>query len=169
MNRRKLKVIGAFAVFTVIALLLMSTLSGPIGSNDSGQPTDGTATEATQGQAVTPSGAVLEAKPSAKRLHKSVSAHFDDVRVLLSQDGAEVVVEYSTDAESASELETELHQIAQLYADSVENESAARTLVVSVDNVQAVAPKPTVAAYVNGSINKEAYLETVEIIDGSGD
>lgn len=107
---------------------------------------------------------VRESQDLAEDLLIESSRHFNNVNVYISTEG-EIALEYTTTADSPSEVETEMHQIAKLYAEQVENESQARTLSIITGRVQAVVPRPTVEAYVRGDINEEAFLETVEITD----
>lgn len=100
--------------------------------------------------------------PLASDFNERVNEHFE--ATVYITDNAEIAVEYQSNAESKNEFQTEMYQIADLFATSVaDGDYDAVTLTVVSGEVQAIAPEPTVTAYVNGEINKEAYLETIEV------
>ncbi|WP_233357375.1 hypothetical protein [Halococcoides cellulosivorans] len=75
-------------------------------------------------------------------------------------------MDYPTDAESVNALQTELNGIAAEYAAVVEeSDEQPVTLTVVTAEVQAIVPESSLRAYLDGSIDEEAYLETIEVMD----
>ena len=103
-------------------------------------------------------------QPLAKDFTTEITSHFDG-KVFISKQ-AELIFQYESDAESRSSLDTEFSQIADVYGDVVKNgDHDPVTLSMIVGPVQGIVPEPSLTAYVNGEINKEAYLKTVEVTD----
>lgn len=106
---------------------------------------------------------VNKSRPLAEDFYMDIREHFDDVRVFIKQDG-EIVMEYSTTADSGEQVKTEIHQIANEYAKLVKEKNyTGRTLSIVVGQVQGVVPNATVRAYAQGEINQEAFLETIGV------
>lgn len=107
---------------------------------------------------------IKEVQPLAKDFTTEITSHFTG-KVFISKQ-AELIFQYESDAESRSSLDTEFSQIADVYADVVQNgDHDPVTLSMIVGPVQGIVPEPSLTAYVNGEINKEAYLKTVEVTD----
>lgn len=113
-------------------------------------------------------GNVSSAKTVGVTLYDETVNLFDSVRVFISQDG-EIALHYQTQQETPEAVESELFRIADLYADVVQNESQATTLSIVTGEVQAVVPESSLRAHIDGKINREAFLETVEIIGVDSD
>lgn len=109
-------------------------------------------------------GAVQDSRPLAEAFHAHITEYYPDARLFIRNNGA-LMMEYSTDAGAGEELQSELHQIANEFASVVkEKDFAAKTFSAITSKVEAIAVESAVRAYVNGEINQNAYLETVEVM-----
>jgi len=107
---------------------------------------------------------IRRVRPLAKDFTSQITEHFDG-KVFISKE-AEIIFQYESNADSRSSLDTEFSQIADVYANVViDGEHSPTTLSMIVGPVQGIVPEPSLTAYVNGGINKEAYLKTVEVTD----
>lgn len=106
--------------------------------------------------------AVEASQPLAEAFHAHITQYYPDAQVLIRPDGG-VVMKYETDAKGSDELTAELHRLANEYANVVKDGYEPKTFDIVTSQVRAIAVKPTVKAYTTGEINKEAYLETIEI------
>ncbi|AWB28592.1 hypothetical protein HARCEL1_01625 [Halococcoides cellulosivorans] len=94
-----------------------------------------------------------------------MNQYYPNARVFISDDGT-IAMDYPTDAESVNALQTELNGIAAEYAAVVEeSDEQPVTLTVVTAEVQAIVPESSLRAYLDGSIDEEAYLETIEVMD----
>jgi len=156
------QVVGfAIAAVLIAAGVFAGAMTVAGGNNDTTAPnntTDRTVVE-------NPPAEVNASQPLAKAFYTRVNPRFDGSHVYIRRDGS-LVMQYNTSAGSPSALESELHRIAFEYATVVKNgEHQPKTLSIVTRKVKVIAPGPTVAAYANGTINKEAYLKTIEVTD----
>ena len=153
MNRRTL-LASAGGVTTVLA-------GGAIWNLTGGDKPDSTTNESTE---IPPS--VQEVKPLAQSFHEHIRQYFSDARVFIRPETGEIVMEYDPSADSGDELNTQLHQIATEYATVAEDSSVRPpTFSIIADSVQAIVSETVVNAYLDGDINEDAYLETIEVTD----
>lgn len=117
--------------------------------------------------------AVAETQPLAEELHAAVREHYDEASVWINESGDTIALEYTSTKETVEALETELHQITQLYVDVVERgDHDPVTLSIVMGEVQAVVTRDATVAYIEGKLQEEAFYETIQITDvkrdGSG-
>jgi glycine/D-amino acid oxidase-like deaminating enzyme len=111
-----------------------------------------------------PPESVEKYRPLAADLYDELSEYYDQLGVYVRE--AEIAVEIRPDAESEDALVNEFKQIAELYANLIEREGhPAATLSIVAGKVQGVVPISSLRAYLNGEIDKKAYLKTVEVTD----
>lgn len=75
----------------------------------------------------------------------------------------EIAADYDTTQETASGLEKELYNIAEVFAEKADQHGS-ESLTVNVDQVQMFVPVSSVQAFVDDNLNTEAFLETVQIM-----
>ncbi|ELZ06488.1 hypothetical protein C482_01680 [Natrialba chahannaoensis JCM 10990] len=104
-------------------------------------------------------------QPLAKDLKVEVSAHYDSARVFITSDGNELALDYVSSQESTDAVETELYQLADLYADVVINgDHDPTTLSIITSQVQAIVTEPALAAYVDDDLEQDAFFRTIEVM-----
>lgn len=107
---------------------------------------------------------VAAVKPLAEEVTRKIGSRFD-ARVFITRDG-ELVMEYTTTAESKNELRTEFNRIASEYSGIVDDGNYdPTTLSIVTGQVQAVVPVSSLRAYLNDEINQDAFLETITVTD----
>jgi hypothetical protein len=107
--------------------------------------------------------AVKAVQPLAEAFHARITAHFESARVFITQD-ATIAMEYATETETADSLRTEFNQIADVYAEVAAEGHEPTTLSIVTGSVQGLVPESSLKAYLQGEINEDAYLETVEVM-----
>lgn len=108
--------------------------------------------------------AVREVRPLAKDFHSVVHGRYNDVSVWINQAGDMIAMEYMTEQTSAEGLQTELREIAELYANVVRDaDHEPVTLSIIMDRIRAMAAPAPVEQYAAGELEREAFHETVEV------
>lgn len=105
---------------------------------------------------------VRNVQPLAATFRDHIDDYFDSVRVFITQNG-EIVMQYSTTAETESALKSEMHRIAKEYATIVKEGHQPVSLTIVTGKVQGIIPTAAIKAYVRGDINEEAYHETLQV------
>lgn len=91
------------------------------------------------------------------------SVHSTDSNAYVAEDG-HIVLQYVTQAESASALEAEFESFADVYADVVEQgDHDPASLYVTTGDVHALVLGPSVEDYVAGDIDKRGYHELIKV------
>lgn len=151
------------AALVALPVLAVALLAGAVIFMPGAQPATDTSVGSTE--APEPPEAVVDARPMAADLFSELDELGLEHTTSLTSDGAPVV-ELHPDTTSTGDLEVQYSEVALTYADVVERGNYdARTLTIIIGEAQVVVPEPTVRAYTNGEINREAYLETLEVTD----
>jgi len=106
---------------------------------------------------------VEEKEKLATEFYKEVDNYYNNVRVFINKGGG-IALEYETKSSSGDGLEKEINRVASLYIDIAKEQNKSATLSIIVDKVQAIVPGPSVSAYVSGDLEKNAAMETIEVI-----
>ena len=134
--------------------------SGAVLNNGAPATNAGTASPSTAAPAPE---TVTAVEPLATAFYDRIINQVAKARVFITQQG-ELALEYRTAAENVDALNTEFNQIAVEYADVVRaGEYDPVTLSIITDEVQAIVTKAALAAFIRGDLNREAYLETLEV------
>lgn len=100
-------------------------------------------------------------RPLMEDVAKAIHQYYPKARIFANKD-AELYMEYETDKETPSAVETELHQIADLYVEAVGDHDPV-TFTIVTGRVQAVVPANTAELYLNGDLEKDAFHKTIGI------
>jgi len=158
-TREGLAVLSVVLLTAIAVVLIAIMVTTPAVVQDNAVGTDNETGSVTDD----PTDEAEQALPLASAFGSNLTEYYEETDVYVTQDGG-IILMYETTAETSSELETELHQIAVEYARIADRVSAdPSTLLIVVDEVQAVVPEPTVTAHVNGTIDQDAFLETIEV------
>lgn len=105
---------------------------------------------------------VVSLKPLAEGFARRLYEHYPHSSVSI---GTENNIIVNLKIEENVDLRTEINKVAKLFADTVKegNHEPASLDIVSGE-VHAMVVEPNVRYYVNGDINQEAYLKTIEIL-----
>lgn len=164
--KRELGYVGAIFVVLLALVGLMAGMSA-LGIDDQ------TRTDVQTGEtdALTPAQpesvpeTVTDSQQLARAVYTSLGSHIESESVYIRESG-EIVVEYSTTAESSGELRTEFNRLAVAYGDVVaETDNEPQTLYLVSGRAMAVVPEPAVRRYAEGNLTKRALTKTVEITD----
>lgn len=149
---------------TLIASIATVGVAGCIGSENNGNDSVENDSSSNDTEPLEEIPEEVEAiQPLAQSFTETIHEHYADARVFISTD-AELAMEYSTSKESEDALESEIHQIADLYADVVDEiEQDGVTLSIITGQVQGIVPADTVNARVNGNLEQDAFHETIGI------
>lgn len=151
-----------YAIIGLVALLVIGTagVGGYMfaGGNSAPAPNDTTTTQ-TPREATAPPEEVNASKPGAAALYQELEGNYSNLRVFITERG-EVVVSYTSDANSGPELKNEMAQIAYQYAGVMVEHPETGGLTVRANGVQMLVSSDTAYAYGNESIKQDAYKET---------
>lgn len=111
---------------------------------------------------------VKAVKPLAVAFHKRISEYYPDVRLFISPDEAIITIEIAPNATSAEELTQEFNRLALEFVATIkEGDFDPATLSVVASDVRAFIVESAVRAHVNGEINEEAFLKTIETMSAT--
>lgn len=176
-NQGKQKILAVLIVGMVLGIVLFTGASlftaespaSPMNTNESvmDQQNGQTSNSASINDAQVNDSAVMEVRDQlmAMSFRQEIQQYQDNVRVLVSPDGQEILVTYESDATSPDQLHSQMTQIALMYAEGLENASDSRTLSIVVDKTQMVALQPVVEDYANGDLQRDAFLEMLRVTD----
>lgn len=106
--------------------------------------------------------AVEQTLPLMESFTGAIKQYYPEGSVTINRDG-ELYFEYSTEQSTASELETEIHQIADVYITAAESHEAV-TLTILSDGVKAVIPQNTAQKRLDGELEQNAFHETIGLM-----
>ena len=162
MSKRR-GVLAAVAAIAVVLLVVLAYATATIIFMPDQSQSAAEEPEEPENPPETPPEDVNESQTLATAFYKNVTKYQPDARVFIEPTG-EIAVEYTTEAESAEDVEQEMYGIADEYARTVNaTGEPPKTLTIITGGVKATVPRPTVGAYANGTIDKNAYIETIEV------
>lgn len=100
--------------------------------------------------------------PLMESFTRSIKQYYPESSVTINRDG-ELYFEYSTEKSTASELETEIHQMADVYITAADGHEAV-TLTILSGGVKAVVPHNTAQKRLDGDLEKDAFHETIGLM-----
>ena len=110
---------------------------------------------------------IQELEPLASNLKEDLNDTLNELSVYITPD-KRIVVHYYSDAESEDKLMVQYEEISKVFVDQVESldipEENIPTLSMIATNMNAILPKTGTVAYINDEINRDALLETIEIV-----
>lgn len=106
---------------------------------------------------------VAQKKETAQSLYNSLEDYFDNLRVMIDDEGDGYLITYDTKSESSSSLTSEINQVASIFIDSITSEDAVGYLIIRVGKVEAVVPEAPVNQRKYGDLEEDAYYETIQI------
>lgn len=157
MNRR--------TFLTSTGALMGSAMGGCLGRASSG---DGSSDESESSGEPVPEEeepqAVKEAKPLMRDFGTTAHEHYEEVRIGYNTEWDSIVMVYTTTQESVERLKEELYQIAELYANVVDDAGhEAEHLSIVTGEVRAIVEPVPAEEYGAGKLKKNAYHETISI------
>ena len=110
---------------------------------------------------------IQELKPLASNLKEDLNGKLNELSVYITPN-KRIVAHYYSDAESEDQLMVQYEEISKVFVDQVESldipEENIPTLSMIATNMNAILPKTGTVAYINDEINRDALLETIEIV-----
>lgn len=147
---------------TFIGAAVTASVAGCIGGNNDNDNESATP-EPTVKEAKNVTKEAEEVQELAYRFHKKAKGTLDEPRVFIKKNG-EIVIEYQSSAQSEGTLETQMYNIVDLFVEQIERGEEVTTFTVVSDKVQVIAPEPSVKAYYNGELEKDAFFKTIEVM-----
>lgn len=173
MDYQKLAIIGLVALAVISTAVAGAALAGVIGPSATPADSGGHdhSAHSHDKQKTTPDGEpvnesevpedVKESIDGAKYLKQSLNEdeRFANASVQISQEG-EVVVAYTSQADSGPALKQEMGEVAILYADAVQSHNSTGGLTVQANGVTLMVSSDAAEAHADGKIDEEAFKET---------